>query len=1107
MNKLSLFSFLFSFFLSISYAQEKPVTFDHFTTRDGLSQNRIYGIIQDSLGFIWFGTEDGLNRYDGYNFKVFKNIPGDTTSLVANQIETFHLTKKGELWLGGIRIGLNKYNPETETFTNFMNDHSNPGTISGDWIKSISEDEKGNLWVATNNNGFDYFDIPNNRFIHMANTLPRGYQFNNELLEFIHQDRSGQLWIGGQGKLHLFNVDYTKEGIPVLHPVKLQNDVTNFNATSIKEDAHSNIWIGSYDNGLYHFNKSKMTLEPVELINKNSVYKKLSISSIEFDNDGHMWLAGLMNRENNNSLPQGLGLLELDFNTNKIKNYIYDPENGKSLSSNWVNVIYKDRTGTLWIGTDLMGINRYDKTVVKFSILKPDDVIRGDQGIAGMRGFFEENNILWIASASGLISLNRNDGKYLYFTNIPGNKSTISSDVVRTIYNDGNYLWLGTEYGLNRFDKKSKTVKRIILDNNHLVNESDNRVNSLNYNILELDKMPGILWYGSSGGGLVRLDKNDFTYKNYTYDPEMQNSFNNRANFARYVWYSDSFPNELWVGTTHGINIFNFKTETFRYYEHNPKDENSVSHNNIMHFYQDEDGYIWISTYGGGLNRFDPKTEKFLRFTENNSDIPNNGVYGVLPDDQGNLWMSTNNGISRFNRKTFEFRNYTVDDGLQGEEFNGGAFYKSSKGELFFGGINGFNSFFPEQVKDNTILPEILITDIKIFNKSLKPGEDSPLKTQIFNTKELTLPNWQNDISFEFVGIHYAKPSKNRFAFKLENYDDDWRFVNHARTATYTNLDYGEYVFKVKGSNSDGLWNEQGTSLKLTILPPWWHTGWAYFSYVLLFALVIFSIDRIQRARLLAQERRKAQLALLEAENERKTKELEEARTLQLSMLPKELPQLPHLDIAVYMQTATEVGGDYYDFHVGMDGTLTVVIGDATGHGMRAGTMVTTAKSLFNSYAPNPDILFSFREITRCIKQMNFEKLSMCMTMLKIKGGKMQISTAGMPPSFIFRKDTKVMEEILFKAMPLGTMQEFPYELKDTTLKAGDTILLMSDGLPELENTTGEMYGYKRIRNGFEDVAEKSPEEIISYLKKEGAGWVNNEDPDDDVTFVVIKVK
>jgi len=377
----------------------------------------------------------------------------------------------------------------------------------------------------------------------------------------------------------------------------------------------------------------------------------------------------------------------------------------------------------------------------------------------------------------------------------------------------------------------------------------------------------------------------------------------------------------------------------------------------------------------------------------------------------------------------------------------------------------------------------------------------------------MNLPYNLNDISFNFNTVHYSRPYKNRVFYKLEGFNNKW-IEPELGTATFTNLDPGNYEFKVRGISADGIRNDEGKSIKIEITPPWWRTTFAYIGYFILFSGLIFAIDRIQRRRLLMKERaataiKEAELRaqLAESENERKTKELEEARNLQLSMLPKELPRLPHLDIAVYMQTATEVGGDYYDFHVSLDGTLTVVVGDATGHGMKAGTMVTAAKSLFRSYAPNPDILLCFQEFTRCIKEMNFGKLSMCLTMLKIKGNKLEISTAGMPPSFIFRRDTRVVEEHLFKAMPLGTMEKFPYEIKDTTLNPGDTILLLSDGLPELKNAQDEMYGYKRIRNGFEDVAEKAPEEIVSYLKNEGAGWINNADPDDDVTFVVIKVK
>lgn len=331
-----------------------------------------------------------------------------------------------------------------------------------------------------------------------------------------------------------------------------------------------------------------------------------------------------------------------------------------------------------------------------------------------------------------------------------------------------------------------------------------------------------------------------------------------------------------------------------------------------------------------------------------------------------------------------------------------------------------------------------------------------------------------------------------------------------------------------KGSNSDGVWNNDGKTISIIISPPWWQTIFAYISYVLIFALLVYTIDRIQRHRLLGKERsmatlREAQLRaetaelqakaaeaqaqVMQIENDRKTQELEEARELQLSMLPEKLPDLPNLDIAVFMKTATEVGGDYYDFNVAMDGTLTVVLGDATGHGMKAGTMVTTAKSLFHSYSGNKDILFTFHEMTRCIKQMRMQTLSMCLTMLKIKGAQLTMSAAGMPPVFIFRRESRLIEEHLMKGMPLGTMNNFPYEIKEMNLNPGDALLILSDGLPELQNNNGELYGYKRVRNKFEEVAESSPEEIITSLKNDGSAWVNDEDPEDDVTFVVIKVK
>lgn len=973
--KYSVLSLIFIVLSSNTIAQKKPVKFNRLTSSDGLSQNQVSAIVQDHDGFIWIGTEDGLNKYDGYNFEIFKRNPGDSLSLNDNMGLAMHVAKDGTLWIGGSLTGLSKYNSATKTFTRYNHDHTNPNSLSEDAIISFSEDEKGNLWILTRNKGFDYMMVKDEKFIHMSNMLPPDYKISEVQNSFIHHDKQNNLWIGAEGKVHYFKISYSENGIPKLQPVRIENQVLNRGALSIKEEIDGNIWLGTAGEGLLKFDRTHSSLKKYEARDNNYALNSLAILAIETDEAGNLWLGGFPFEESFISEKETpSGLLKLNIQSGEIQKFYADPKDPKSLSSNIILSLLIDKTGVLWIGTDIAGLNVYDKSVIKFSLVttgsEEHNKIKGP-----IRGFYvDENKILWIASqGGGLISYDRDTDKYEVFNYNKNNSSSISTDFVQNIYDDGKYLWIGTQEGLNRFDKKTKIFKRYYLDPSN----PWSRFNRINYNIIEIDKLPGYLWFGTDGSGLVKFDKEKEIFKKYTYDPEDAASLNNRANFVRTVWYSKSRPDELWTGTTNGINILNLNDETFRYYNHDPKDSTSLSHPNVMNFYEDENGFIWIATYGGGLNRFDPKTKKFLRFTQENSDLPNNGVYGSLPDEQGNLWISTNSGITKLNPITFEFRNYTVDDGLQSEEFNGGSYYKAPDGEMFFGGIKGFNFFYPSEITDNKNIPNIVITDIKIFNESIPVGENSPLKVQISKTEEIVLSYWQNDISFEYVALHFSNPSKNRYAFKLENYEDEWRYVGDVRIATYTNLDPGEYVFRVKGSNNDGLWNEEGRSIRVIIKPPWWRTMWAYASYLIVFLVAGFSFDRYQRVRIKNVEQRRAQLSLLRAENQRKTKELEEARQLQLSMLPQNLPELPHLDIAVYMKTATEVGGDYYDFHVGMDGTLTVVIGDATGHGMKAGTMVTTTKSLFSSHAGNPDILFTFQEITRCIKQMNMHMLSM----------------------------------------------------------------------------------------------------------------------------------
>ena len=412
---------------------------------------------------------------------------------------------------------------------------------------------------------------------------------------------------------------------------------------------------------------------------------------------------------------------------------------------------------------------------------------------------------------------------------------------------------------------------------------------------------------------------------------------------------------------------YNLNTGEFTQYNKNTEAVSDIVTNNDVYFVlEDSKGIVWFST-PNGLGKLDPKTEKIKFFTEDDG-LPTNLVGAIQEDNYGNLWISSAAGLTTLVRnETGEkesFINIDIKDGLQGYLFSL-ATWKANHGELFFGGDNGVNYFIPgrtNQTKPKIVLTDLKISDVSVFNDITT----SPLKKDLNSTKELTLDYSQNDISLQFAPIHYSRPERNLIAYKLEGFNKDWVY-SKLHFASFTNLEPGDYTFRLKAANGDGVWSEKEKVIHIEVRPPYWRTTFAYISYGFLFLGFIFGVDRVQRRRLLTKARNTAAIKeaelraqLAETENERKTKELEEARQLQLSMLPKDLPQLPNIDIAVYMKTATEVGGDYYDFNVAMDGTLTIVLGDATGHGMRAGTMVTSAKTLFNSYAANPDIIFTF---------------------------------------------------------------------------------------------------------------------------------------------------
>lgn len=1261
MNQFKMVLIFLFLIISISYgfSPENDLLFEHFNTSHGLSNNETHSVLQDRDGFLWITTADGLNRFDGYKFKIYRNDPQDTTSIANNITFPIHESKDGNLWIGTDR-GLSLYNRATDDFTNYS--YQTVPNLSGElekWSKvvlSIHEDDEGMLWLGTIVRGLTRFDPRTKQFTHFL--IDSSGVVNVALWAKADKFNNDILWVGINSGFASFNKKTKMFG------QHIEEDLSKNGQTfSVYTDVQGTVWVGTEKGGLIKFDP------------KTEEYSKYTFDPAKPDGIGPGPIWGILQDPENLErywICSGAGLYRFDMQTDKFAAYKSDINNSSALSSDFVWDIYKDNSGVTWIAT-MGGLNKIDPGRVPFRqfINQPgkSNTISSNW-VWSMTTSAADENILWIATENGgLNKLNRSTNTFSYYKHNAADIHSIGSDSVLSVYEDpdeaGEILWVGTwPGGLNRFDIKNNRFKRYKFDANDLNSISNNIVRKI------YETRDGMLWL-STAQGLNRFDRKKEVFTRYQYqdksyvpvvekllqelatkrkplnailkvgeEADLTKSFKlaketqvlivslgegrkfdgmwdygwlestdgkvkwkfdfeksrhagggtkNRMQIwagtlvpgnynLRYVsdtghsfgnwnteppihqsmWgiqvfeisdvennliaqninkfeksnsissgnISDILEDSygmLWIGTVdNGLNKLDRKTGLFKHYTHDPANPGSINNNNIFSLFEDRSGTLWVGT-PSGLNKYEPKSDTFKKYTTKDG-LPNNTIISMLEDLSGNIWLATNNGISKFDpghESTIghlTFINYNIPDGLPYNSYFVRSKHRAENGEMFFGGYNGMVSFFPGKI--NPQPPRTIVSDFRIFNESIKPGEDSPLHKNISETENITLSYDQNMFSFEFVALHFSRPEKNQYLYKMEGFDKYW-IDGSRRYAPYTNLDPGAYTFRVKASNSDGIWNEEGASVKITILPPWWRTNWAYIGYVLFFAGIILGFDRLQRRRLLAKtkERMKLQQAehraetaelesrAVKAENERKTKELEEARALQLSMLPKELPQLPHLDIAVYMQTATEVGGDYYDFHVSMDGTLTVVIGDATGHGMKAGTMVTTAKTLFKSFASNPDILFSFHEFTRCIKEMNYGKLSMCMTMLKINGNKLKISTAGMPPSFIFRHDTKVVEEHLFKAMPLGTMDKFPYEIKDTTLNPGDTILLLSDGLPELKNNADEMYGYQRIRNGFENVADKAPEEIVSYLKNEGAGWVNHAAPDDDVTFVVLKMK
>jgi two-component system sensor histidine kinase ChiS len=784
--------------------QHEAIRFQHFGVEQGLPNSIVYRVLLDSHGYLWVVALHGLARYDGYRFQVYRNDPEDEASLSDNEVRALFEDRYGNLWVG-TRRGLNRFDLETGKFKRYLYSVHDKNSISSDYITALCEDGKGELWVGTINAGLNKFNPRDDNFTRVARdtselTAARKSLRNNRVHAMI-RDHKGILWIGtGGGWLH--RLDPVTNEFDCYRSARIDTSTLDRDAVhALYEDHEGNIWLGTLEAGIKKFDPMTLRFktfahrprDPASLANN-------SVNQLLVDRVGDLWIA-----------TGGGGLDRWVSREQKFEHHTHDPKNPASLSSDHVACLCEDQAGTLWVGTTF-GLDRY---VARMSIFRnfsydpADPKSLSDNYVGSIKE--DLSGDLWVATiGGGLNRFNRATGVFEHFFHIPGDPKSISRDVVSCLSEDhSGTLWIGTwGGGLNKLNRESRTFEHFTHDPRNPKSISSDYINSI------YEDRSGILWVGTGSAGLDKLNPKTDESTHFSHDPTNPNSLTGNGIRDFEADSSGSDEELLWIATNHGFTRLDVKHEEFQQFF--PDTHYTSRSNDIRKIHEDHSGTLWLATLDGLWN-FEPKTRVFRHFTTKDG-LANDFVTCVDEDDHGRLWIGTGNGLSQFDPRTKEFKNYDTEDGLQESEFD--FVCKLRSGELCFGGPNGFTMFHPDSIKENTHVPPIVITEFREFNKPVD------IHQAMGRSGAIELSYKEDVFSFEFAALDFVRPEKNQYAYKLEGFDKDWVYCGTRRSATYTNLNGGEYIFRVKGSNNDGFWNEEGTSIAVVITPPFWATWW-----------------------------------------------------------------------------------------------------------------------------------------------------------------------------------------------------------------------------------------------------------------------------------------
>jgi diguanylate cyclase (GGDEF)-like protein len=823
-------------------ADAGPIRFDRLTIDEGLSQSTVLSILQDSRGFIWVGTEDGLNRYDGHGFRVYKHDPADPESLGHDAVWAIAEDEAGNLWLGTEGGGLAMWDRARDRFVRYGTDRG----LTSPYVRAVHVSAAGEVWIGTRDAGLRRLDPVSGTVIEYRADPDNPSALIDNRIFALQTDREGRLWVGTDAGLCRVEPDDGRFDCFAPDPSD-PTSISDGRIRAIFEQRSGTLWIGTYGGGLNRLDRSAGAFESFR--NDPADAASLShdrIRAILEDDDGRLWVG----------TSGGLDLLNRD--GDGFTHYRHEPSDPTSLSDNSIMSLQQDRGGVLWVGTRTGGLHKWNPRSWQFGHYATSGPSQDGLSNNNVMGFLEDDAGLWIATFGGGLNLmDRTSGQVRHFRHDPQEPQSLSSDRVTTLLRDGqDALWIGTlDGGLNRFDAATGEFQAFRHDETRPDSLGADGITSI------LEDSGGRLWVGTFGGGLNRMDRDSGTFVRYRRKPSDASSLSG----DRVTSLVEDARGRLWVGTDGGgLNLLDPETESFVRFRHDPGDRASLAADTLFALHIDARDTLWVGTRGNGLG-------KLLHASR----ADGGAAFKNYSEREADLWLATNHGLSRFDPRAATFHNYHVHDGLQSNEFHFGSSYRSPAGELFFGGVNGFNAFFSDRLQHDAPAPPVVLTSFLKLNKPVA-GLGPPSEMA-----KIDLGYDDDDVTFEFAALDYSAPESNVYAYRLEGFDREWIEVGNIHRVTYTNLDPGDYVFRVRAANDDGVWNEAGLAVPIRVEAPPWLSPWAYILYTLILGSVILNFVGAQQRKLNR-----------EAAYSRRLEEDVQARTHELAQHATELEKL-----------------------------------------------------------------------------------------------------------------------------------------------------------------------------------------------------------------------